>query len=148
MSAAISRQDRAEYDDANIFARILRGEAACDAVYEDEYALAFHDIRPQAPVHVVVIPKGRYVNFDDFSAHASAEEIAGLARAVGHVARIAGTASSGYRIISNIGRDAGQSVPHFHVHVLGGRLLPCGCMSRCAQPSYLGCRGIDIRSAA
>lgn len=108
------------YDPENIFAKILRGEIPCDKVYEDDWVLAFNDIAPQAPVHVLVIPKGAYVSLDDFSAKASAEEIAGLYRAVGEVARRAGVADAGYRTIANTGDDGGQEVPHFHVHILGG----------------------------
>jgi len=111
------------YDDNNIFARILRGEIPCKKVFEDEWVLAFHDIRPQAPVHVLVIPKGKYVAMDDFSAKASADEIAGFFRAVGEVARLLGLPAKGYRILANQGRDGGQEVPHFHVHIFGGRPL-------------------------
>ena len=109
------------YDQNNIFAKILRGEIPCNKVYEDDYALAFHDIAPQAPVHVLVIPKGNYVSSDDFSASASDAEIVGFVRAVGHVAREVGVAESGYRLIANHGRDAFQEVPHFHVHIFGKR---------------------------
>jgi histidine triad (HIT) family protein len=109
------------YDDANIFARILRGEIPAQTVYEDDYALAFHDIAPQAPVHLLVIPKGRYVSWDDFSAKASDAEIAGFVRAVGHVARAAGLAEDGYRLLANMGRHGHQEVPHLHVHIFGGR---------------------------
>jgi histidine triad (HIT) family protein len=109
------------YDDTNIFARILRGEIPARKVYEDEHALAFHDIAPQAPVHLLVIPKGRYVSWDDFSATASSEEIAGFVRAVGQVARDAGLADDGYRLLANMGRDGHQEVPHLHVHIFGGR---------------------------
>lgn len=111
------------YDDKNIFARILRGEIPCKRAYEDEFALAFHDIAPQTPVHVLVIPKGAYVSMADFSASASAAEIAGFWRAVGHVARELGLEPQGYRILSNMGVDGGQEVPHFHVHIFGGRRL-------------------------
>lgn len=109
------------YDDANIFARILRGEIPNRTVYEDEWTLAFHDINPQAPLHVLVIPKGRYVSWDDFSARASPDEIAGFVRAVGHVAREAGLVEPGYRLLANIGQHGHQEVPHLHVHVFGGR---------------------------
>lgn len=112
---------RAPYDDANIFARILRGEIPCQKVYEDEWALAFHDINPQAPVHVLVIPKGRYVSWDDFSAQAPAEEVAGFIRAVGKVARDAGLVDPGYRLLANVGGHGHQEVPHLHVHIFGGR---------------------------
>ncbi|MFB9969624.1 histidine triad nucleotide-binding protein [Pseudoroseomonas cervicalis] len=111
------------YDEGNIFARILRGEIPARKVLEDEHALAFHDIEPQAPVHVLVIPKGRYVSVADFSASAGAEEVAGFWRAVGQVARQLGLESQGYRVLTNMGEDAGQEVPHFHVHILGGRRL-------------------------
>ncbi len=111
------------YDDQNIFARILRGEIPNRTVYEDEWALAFHDINPQAPWHVLVIPKGAYVSWDDFSANASAEEIAGFVRAVGHVAREAGLVEPGYRLLTNTGLNAHQEVPHLHVHLFAGRPL-------------------------
>ena len=111
------------YDDTNIFARILRGEIPCRKAYEDEFALAFHDIAPQTPVHVLVIPKGPHVSFADFSTKASAQEIAGFWRAVGHVARELGLEANGYRILSNMGVDGGQEVPHFHVHLFAGRRL-------------------------
>jgi histidine triad (HIT) family protein len=113
----------APYDDANIFARILRGEIPNKTVYEDEWALAFHDINPQAPVHILVIPKGRYVNWDDFSAHASEAEIAGFIRAIGHVARQAGLPTPGYRLLANIGGHGHQEVPHLHVHIFGGKQM-------------------------
>lgn len=111
------------YDDKNIFARILRGELPCNAVYDDEWALAFHDINPQAPVHILVIPKGAYVSWDDFSARASANEIAGFIRAIGHVARDLGLPAPGYRLLANIGGHGGQEVPHLHVHLFGGQWL-------------------------
>lgn len=111
------------YDDSNIFARILRGELPCTKVYEDEHALAFNDINPHAPVHVLVIPKGPYVSWDDFSSRGSDEEIAGFVRAVGHVAREAGLVEPGYRLLANTGPHGGQEVPHLHVHVLAGRPL-------------------------
>ena len=109
------------YDDTNIFARILRGEIPSKTVYEDDYALAFHDINPQAPIHILVIPKGRYVSWDDFSAKASDAEIAGFVRAVGQVARDNGLAAPGYRLLANIGGHGHQEVPHLHVHLFGGR---------------------------
>jgi histidine triad (HIT) family protein len=112
-----------EYDDGNIFARILRGEIPSKRIFEDQWAIAFHDIAPQAPVHVLVIPRGRYVSLADFSARASEAEIAGLWRAVGAVAKDLGLEASGYRVLANAGEDAGQEVPHFHVHIFGGRLL-------------------------
>jgi len=111
------------YDRNNIFARILRGEIPCNKVYEDAHFLAFHDISPQSPTHVLVIPKGEYVSFDDFSQNASAEEIAALVRAVGRIAREQGVAESGYRILANTGPAAHQEVQHFHVHLFGGRDL-------------------------
>ncbi len=111
------------YDEGNIFARILRGEIPSKTVYEDEWALAFHDINPQAPLHVLVIPKGPYVSWDDFSARASAEEIAGFVRAVDHVARQAGLVEPGYRLLANIGGHGHQEVPHLHVHLFGGKPL-------------------------
>jgi len=111
------------YDDENIFAKILRGEIPCNRVYENDHALAFEDINPQAPTHVLVIPKGAYVSNDDFTARASDAEITGFFRAVGHVARELGLADPGYRILANTGRDGGQEVPHFHVHICGGRQL-------------------------
>lgn len=114
---------RLPYDPTNIFARLLRGEIPCAKVYEDDHALAFHDIAPQAPVHVLVIPKGAYVSWDDFSASAPAEEIAGFIRAVGHVARDLGLVAPGYRLLANVGADGGQEVSHLHVHLFGGRPL-------------------------
>jgi histidine triad (HIT) family protein len=111
------------YDDQNILARILRGEIPNHTVYEDEWALALHDINPQAPVHVIVIPKGAYVSWDDFSANASDAELAGFTRAVGIAARELGLVESGYRLITNIGIDSHQEIPHLHVHILGGKPL-------------------------
>ena len=115
------------YDDSNIFARILRGEIPCSKVLETEHSLAFNDISPRAPVHVLVIPKGPYVNFDHFSAVASEAELADFSRAVGEVCRSTGAAAvsggNGYRLISNSGPDGVQEVPHMHVHVIGGRWL-------------------------
>jgi histidine triad (HIT) family protein len=111
------------YDPDNIFARVLRGEIPCAKVYEDEWALAFNDIRPQAPTHVLVIPKSAYVSWDDFSANASAEEIAGYVRAIGIVARQLGVVESGYRLLSNAGLNSHQEVPHLHVHLFAGRKL-------------------------
>ena len=112
---------RLPYNDQNVFAKIMRGEIPNKTVYEDEWALAFHDINPQAPLHVLVIPKGPYVSWDDFSARASEAEIAGFIRAVGHVAREAGLVEPGYRLLANIGQHGHQEVPHLHVHVFGGR---------------------------
>lgn len=112
-----------DYDTDNVFARILRGEIPCDKVYEDDQVLAFNDIRPQAPVHVLLIPKGAYVSWDDFADNASDAEMAALTRAVGRVARLIGAAEGGYRVIANIGHNGCQEVPHLHLHVLGGRRL-------------------------
>jgi len=111
------------YDDSNIFARILRGEIPAKTVYEDEYALAFHDIQPRAPVHILVIPKGPYASWDDFSTRASDAEIAGFVRAVGQVAREYDLVAPGYRLLANIGGHGGQEVAHLHVHLFGGRPL-------------------------
>jgi diadenosine tetraphosphate (Ap4A) HIT family hydrolase len=111
------------YDAANLFARILRGEIPAMRVHEDRYALAFHDINAQAPVHILVIPKGPYVSWDDFSARASDEEIAGFVRAIGKVARDEGLVAPGYRLLANVGAHGGQEVPHLHVHIFGGRGL-------------------------
>jgi diadenosine tetraphosphate (Ap4A) HIT family hydrolase len=111
------------YDDNNIFARILREELPSRKVYEDEWALAFHDINPLAPVHILVIPKGPYVSWDDFSEKASADEITGFVRAVGKVARDQQLVVQGYRLLANTGKRSGQEVPHLHVHVFGGQPL-------------------------
>ena len=111
------------YDPNNVFARILRGEIPARRVYEDDFALAFHDINPQAPVHVLVIPKGAYVSMADFTADAPAELVAGFFRAVGTVARQLGLEAPGYRILANAGLDAHQEVPHLHIHIFGGRPL-------------------------
>lgn len=111
------------YDPNNVFAKILRGEIPCKKVYEDDFALAFHDINPQAPVHVLVIPKGAYVSFDDFAADAPAELVTGFIRAVGTVARQLGLPEPGYRLLANIGSDGGQEVPHLHIHLFGGRVM-------------------------
>ncbi len=113
----------APYDDGNIFARILRGEIPARKVLEDEFALAFHDIAPQAPVHVLVIPKGPYVSVADFSMKASAEQVAGFWRAVATTAKELGLEDAGFRVLTNCGHDAGQEVPHFHVHIFSGRPL-------------------------
>lgn len=111
------------YDDQNIFARVLRGEIPSRKVYEDEYVLAFHDINPLSPTHILVIPKGPYVSWDDFSDRASDEEIARFVRIVGKVAREQGLVAAGYRLLANIGLNSGQEVPHLHVHIFGGRPL-------------------------
>lgn len=111
------------YDPTNIFARIVRGEIPCRKVHETPHALAFHDIHPAAPTHVLAIPKGPYVSFTDFSQKASAEEIADFIRAVGETAKMVGAVEDGYRLIANAGANAHQEVPHFHVHILAGRPL-------------------------
>ena len=114
------------YDTTNIFARILRGEIPCSKVYEDEHTLAFNDINPQAPTHILVIPKGAYTSFNDFATQASDVEIAALVRAVGKVAQMAGVAEDGWRLLSNVGKNGHQEVPHLHIHIFGGR--PLGAM--------------------
>ena len=118
------------YDNTNIFARILRGEIPSRKVHEDEWSLAFHDINPQAPTHILVIPKGPYCSFADFSSSASPEEIAGFIRAVGKIAKDLGLETPGYRILANMGEHGGQEVPHFHVHLFAGRplgrMIPAG----------------------
>jgi histidine triad (HIT) family protein len=111
------------YEEGNIFAKILRGELPAKKLFENEHVLAFHDINPLAPVHVLVIPRGAYVSWDDFSEKASDAEIAALVRAVGEVARMVGADAQGYRVLSNVGKRGGQEVPHFHVHVFGGQPL-------------------------
>ncbi|MFN0116200.1 MAG: HIT domain-containing protein [Paracoccaceae bacterium] len=115
------------YDETNIFARILRGEIPNKTVLETAHTLAFHDIRPQTPVHVLVIPKGKYVDFGHFAAEATAEEMTDFHRACAEVIRLTGidpgAGGAGYRAISNAGRHGLQEVPHFHVHIMGGRPL-------------------------
>ena len=111
------------YDQSNIFARILRGEVPCNKVYEDDHVLAFNDINPIAPTHVLVIPKGAYVSWDDFSGHASEAEIAAFVRAIGLIAREAGAVEPGYRLLANVGTHGGQEVPHLHVHLFAGHPL-------------------------
>jgi histidine triad (HIT) family protein len=120
-----------DYDEQNIFARILRGEIPNKTALETEHTLAFHDIHPQAPVHVIVIPKGAYVTYDDFAANASDAEIADFTRVVGRLCAELGVApdgGAGYRLIANAGADGGQEVPHMHLHIVGGgrlgRMLP------------------------
>ena len=113
----------AGYDDNNIFARILRGELPCSKAHETDYVLAFHDINPQAPIHVLVIPKGKFVSMDDFSRNASVDEISGLWRSVGETADALGLVEGGYRIMANHGAHAHQEVFHLHIHILGGRPL-------------------------
>ncbi|RZM19784.1 MAG: histidine triad nucleotide-binding protein [Sphingomonas sp.] len=111
------------YDEQNIFAKILRGEIPATRVYEDEWAIAIRDIAPQAPTHILVIPRGAYVSWDDFSTRGSEAEIAGFVRAVGAVARAEGLVEPGYRLLANIGAHGGQEVPHLHVHLFGGAPL-------------------------
>ena len=115
------------YDANNIFARILRKEIPCDKIYENDHVLAFKDINPQAKTHVLVIPKGAYVNMDDFSQNAKNDEIVALIRALGEVTKIVGLSScsegKGYRYIGNNGPDGGQEVPHLHFHIIGGEPL-------------------------
>jgi len=111
------------YDPHNVFGKILRAEIPCTKLYENDVALAFSDIRPQAPVHALVIPKGAYVDATDFCAHASTAEVEGFWRAVGAVVQQLGLSGDGYRLIANTGADGGQEVPHFHIHILGGKNL-------------------------
>ncbi len=111
------------YDESNIFARILRGEVPAERVMESEHCLAFHDINPLAPIHVLVIPKGAYVSWDDFAATASDPEIADFTRTIGRVAGHVGADSQGYRLLSNVGKRGGQEVHHLHVHIFGGAPL-------------------------
>ncbi len=111
------------YDSSNIFAKILRGEIPCKKVYEDEFALAFNDINPKAPTHILVIPKGPYATYDDFITSADDSEVVGFQKAIGKVVMGAGITSTGYRLIANAGLDAHQEVPHYHVHILAGRSL-------------------------
>ncbi len=113
----------APYYDQNVFAKILRGELPSTRVYEDEWALAFLDIAPLAPVHILVIPKGPYVSWDDFTAKASDAEIAGYVRAIGQIARDENLVVEGYRLLANTGRNSGPEIPHLHVHIFGGRPL-------------------------
>jgi histidine triad (HIT) family protein len=119
------------YDDSNVFAKILRGEIPCNKVYEDEHVLAFHDIQPQTKVHVLVIPKGAYVSFADFSQQAGEAEIAAFFRAAGKIARDLGIEDEGYRVLANTGEHGHQEVPHFHLHIFGGQ--PLGRMIRPTQ---------------
>lgn len=112
------------YDPDNIFAKILRGDIPCKTVFENDWVLAFHDIAPKAPVHVIIIPKKPYVSFIDFSKNASADEIAAVMQSTGQIAADLKLEESGYRVITNAGQNAGQEVPHFHLHLLGGKALP------------------------
>ena len=114
------------YDDNNIFAKILRGEIPCDKIYEDDYVLSFYDINPQKKIHALVIPKGKYVNLDDFSQNASSDEIVGLIKGINIVARILRISvdkGKGYRALANISEDGGQEVPHLHFHLFGGEKI-------------------------
>lgn len=111
------------YDDNNVFAKILRGEIPCKKVYEDEHILAFDDINPQAPTHILVIPKGRYIAIDDFGANASPAESKAFYAAISKIVEDKNLKSAGFRVIANAGLNGGQEVPHFHVHILGGRRL-------------------------
>ena len=116
-----------KYDDNNIFAKILRGEIPCKKIYEDEFVLAFYDISPQKKIHALIIPKGEYVNLDDFSAKANEKEIVGLIRGIGKVAKKLGVSEvakgGGYRSLVNVGGDGGQEVPHLHFHIFGGEKI-------------------------
>ena len=115
-----------KYDDQNIFAKILRGEIPCEKIYEDEFILSFHDINPQKKVHALVIPKGRYVNLDDFSKNASSKEMEGLLKGINIVAEKLGISvdtGNGYRVLSNISENGGQEVPHLHFHLFGGEKI-------------------------
>jgi diadenosine tetraphosphate (Ap4A) HIT family hydrolase len=112
-----------EYDKNNIFARILRKEIPADIIYEDEYALAFHDANPKAPIHILVIPKGEYISFFDFSEKAAPEFAHGFTKAIHHVIKSFDLQKDGFRLLSNHGIHGGQEVPHFHVHIFGGRPL-------------------------
>jgi len=112
------------YDKNNIFAKILRGEIPCKKIYEDEFVLAFYDVNPQRKIHALVIPKGEYVNLDDFSSNASEKEIVGLIKGIGAVAKKLGVSEvvkgKGYRSLVNVGENGGQEVPHLHFHIFGG----------------------------
>jgi len=111
------------YDDSNIFAKILRGEISCNKIYEDDFVLSFHDINPQKKIHALVIPKGKYVDLDDFSLNATPQEIVGLIKGINTVAKklsISTEVGKGYRALANISDDGGQEVPHLHFHLFGG----------------------------
>lgn len=112
------------YDENNVFAKMLKGDIPVNKIYEDDYAIAFADIHPKAPVHLLVIPKGAYTDFSDFTARAANDEICGFFKAVGKVAERQGLPENGYRLVMNTGRDGGQEVPHLHVHILAGKKLP------------------------
>ena len=113
-----------EYDKNNIFAKILRGEIPCKKIYENDYVLAFHDVNPQKKIHALVVPKGEYVNLDDFSSNATEKEIVGLIKGIGEVAKKLGVSEAvkgeGYRSLVNVGANGGQEVPHLHFHIFGG----------------------------
>ena len=114
------------YDENNIFAKILRNEIPCNKIYEDDYVLSFHDINPQKKIHALVIPKGKYINFDDFSLRASSDEMVGLLKGINKVAKKLGISTEvgqGYRALSNISVDGGQEVPHLHFHLFGGEKI-------------------------
>ena len=111
------------YDKNNIFAKILRGEIPCKKIYENDHVLSFHDINPQKKVHALVIPKGEYIDLDDFNNKASEKEIASLQKAISHVSNLLGTSGKGYRVLSNIGIDGGQEVPHLHFHIFAGEKI-------------------------
>ena len=114
------------YDDNNIFAKILRGEIPCNKIYEDDFVLSFHDINPQKKIHALVIPKGKYIDLDDFSLNASSEEMVGLLKGVNKVATnlgISANVGKGYRALTNISNNGGQEVPHFHIHILAGEKI-------------------------
>ena len=114
------------YDDNNIFAKILRGVIPCNKIYEDEFVLSFYDINPQKKIHVLVIPKGKYIDLDDFSLNASPEEMVGLIKGINIVAKKLGISTEvgkGYRALANISDDGGQEVPHLHVHLFGGEKI-------------------------
>jgi len=111
------------YDDQNILAKVLRGDLPSRKVYENDHAVVIHDINPLAPVHLLALPKGPYVSWDDFSAKASDEEMAALTRAIGEAARKVEAATQGYRVLSNVGKRGGQEIPHLHVHIFGGQPL-------------------------
>ena len=112
-----------DYDKNNIFAKILRGEIPCNKVYENKYVLAFHDVNPQKKVHVLVIPKGSYINLNDFNKNASNKEIVELNKAISHVSNLIGISEKGYRVLTNIGDDGGQEVLHLHFHILAGEKI-------------------------
>ena len=114
------------YDDNNIFAKILRGEIPCEKIYEDEYILSFYDINPQKKIHALVIPKGKYIDLDDFASKASEQEISGLIKGINTVAKklkISSDTGKGYRALANISENGGQEVPHLHFHLFGGEKL-------------------------